>query len=69
MVFPDDLKWRHDYLTATGSFRDDRSALSSPRFRSWGTEELLIRCIRKNLPWIRTIHIILARPSQTQPWM
>jgi len=69
MVFPDDLKWRHDYLAATGSFHDDRSAICNPRFRTWGTEELLICCIRKNLPWIRAIHIILARPSQVQPWM
>ena len=69
MVFPQDPKWRHEYLTATGNYRNDRSTLSSPRFRSWGTEELLIRCIRKNLPWIRTIYILLARPSQVQPWM
>ena len=69
MVFPQDLKWRHDYLTATGNFRNDRSTLTSPRFRSWGTEELLIKCIQKNLPWIRTIYILLARPSQVQPWM
>ena len=66
MVFPQDQKWRHDYLTATGGYRNDRSTLSSPRFRSWGTEELLIRCIRKNLPWIRTIYILLARPSQAE---
>jgi len=69
MVFPDDLKWRHDYLTVTGCFRDDGSAVASQRYRSWGTEELLIRCIRKNLPWVRTIYIILARESQVQPWM
>ena len=69
MVFPDDLKWKHDYLTATGRFYDDHSAIASPRFRSWGTEELLIRCIRKNMPWIRTIYIILARQSQMQSWI
>ena len=69
MVFPQDPKWRHDYLTATGGYHNDRSTLSSPRYRSWGTEELLIKCIRKNLPWIRTIYILLARPSQVQPWM
>ena len=69
MVFPDDTKWRHDYMTVTGCFRDDGSAVASPRFRSWGTEELLIRCIRKNLPWVRAIYIILARESQVQPWM
>lgn len=69
MVFPDDPKWRHDYLAATGSFCDGHSTICSPRFRTWGTEELLVSCIRKNLPWIRTIHIILARESQVQPWM
>ena len=69
MVFPDDLKWRHDYATANGMYRDDRSALTNVRFRSWGTEHLLIRCIRKNLPWIRDIIILLARKSQIQQWM
>ena len=69
MVFPCDPKWRHEYLAANGMWRDDHSTLSNERYRTWGTEELLIRMIRKNLPWIRTIHIILARPSQVQPWM
>ena len=66
MVFPQDPKWHSDYLAATGGFRNDRSALSNPRFRSWGTEELLVRCIGKNLPWLRTINILLARESQTE---
>lgn len=69
MVFPQDLKWRHDYTTANGMYRDDKQSMGNPRYRTWGTEELLVRCIRKNLPWIRTIHILLARPSQVQPWM
>lgn len=69
MVFPQDFKWRHDYITANGMFRDDRQSIYDTRYRSWGTEELLIRCIRKHLPWIRTIHIILAKPSQVQDWM
>ena len=69
MVFPQDLKWRHEYMAANGMWRDDRSTICNERYRTWGTEELLIRLIRKNLPWIRTIHIILARPSQVQPWM
>ena len=69
MVFPDDPKWRHDLLTATGTYRDDRSAVTNVRYRSWNTEPILIDLIRKNLPWLRTIHIILARPSQLQPWM
>lgn len=69
MIFPDDLKWRHDYATANGCFRDDRSALTSVRYRSWGTEHLLIQCVRKHLPWIRNVVILLARKSQVQPWM
>ena len=66
MVFPDDKHWQRDLDRARG-YRED--AAGEVRYRSWGTEELLIRCIRKNLPWIRTIHIILARESQVQPWM
>lgn len=61
MVFPEDRKWQADLDGARG-FREN--AAGEVRYRSWGTEELLIRCIRKNLPWIRTIHVILARPSQ-----
>ena len=66
MVFPQDLKWRHDYLTANGMFRDDKQSMGNSRYRTWGTEELLVRCIRKNLPWVRTIHILLARESQVE---
>lgn len=66
MVFPEDRKWQADLDGARG-YREN--AAGEVRYRSWGTEELLIRCIRKNLPWIRTIHVILARPSQVQPWM
>jgi hypothetical protein len=66
MVFPEDRKWQADLDGARG-FRE--KATGEVRYRSWGTEELLIRCICKNLPWIRTIHVILARPSQVQPWM
>ena len=66
MVFPQDPKWQRDYLAATGGSRNDRSALSNSRFRSWGTEELLVRCIGKNLPWLRTIYILLARESQAE---
>lgn len=66
MVFPEDRQWQADLDRARG-YRE--SATGEVRYRSWGTEELLIRCIRKNLPWVRTIHIILARPSQVQSWM
>lgn len=68
MVFPDDMSWRHELQNLTGPLcRDD--ARRSERYRTWGTEEMLIKLIRKNLPWIRCIHILLARKTQVQPWM
>ena len=39
------------------------------RYRSWGTEELLVKCCMKYLPWLRRIHILLAQESQKQDWM
>lgn len=66
MIFPQDMKWRHDYLSENGMYRDSKQSMGNPRYRTWGTENLLIKCIRKNLPWIRTIHIILARESQAE---
>ena len=66
MVFPDDQQWQRDLRRASrGSWYD----ASSVRYRSWGTEQLLIQCIRTFLPWVRTIYIILARESQIQSWM
>ena len=66
MVFPDDRLWQQDLNRALG-YRENHT--NEVRYRSWGTEELLVRCIRKNLPWVRDIVILLARPSQLQPWM
>jgi len=67
MVFPDDSKWREEWLRAFGG--NEKMLASSARWRSWGTEELLIRSVIKNMPWLRKIHIILASNSQVQPWM
>ena len=68
MVFPDDKSWRHELQNLTGPLcRIDTQ--KNERYRTWGTEEVLIRLIRKNLPWIRRIHILLARPTQVQEWM
>jgi len=68
MVFPDDMSWRHELQNLTGPLRRD-DARRNERYRTWGTEEILIKLIRKNLPWIRCIHILLARKTQVQPWM
>lgn len=42
---------------------------SYSRWRSWGTERQLIQLVRKNLPWVRYIYVILARESQLRDWM
>ena len=65
MVFADDKHWLRE-LRQAGS---DAVGSNAARYRSWDTEELLIRCIRKFMPWVRNIYIVLASESQVQPWM
>lgn len=64
MVFPDDPVWRDDFERVCYPYPDGHV-----RFRSWGTEHTLIRLVKKNMPWVRTIHVLLACESQKQPWM
>lgn len=64
MVFPADPVWRQEHYRYKGG-----DARQHVRYRSWGTEELLIRCCMKYMPWLRTIHILLAGESQVQEWM
>jgi len=61
MVFPQDPDWQREYARSSGI-----DATRNVRFRSWGTEELLVQCCRKYMPWLRTIHILLASESQTE---
>lgn len=65
MVFPQDPEWQREYARCMGG----GDATVSERFRSWGTEELLVRCVMKYMPWVRRIHLLLASESQVQPWM
>lgn len=65
MVFPADPEWQREYAKATGR----PEATANVRYRSWGTEELLVRCCNRYMPWLRQIHILLASESQVQPWM
>ena len=65
MVFPQDPEWQRDYAR----YHSGGQVTSHVRFRSWDTEELLVRCCMKYMPWIRCIYILLARESQAQPWM
>jgi len=68
MVFHDDPEWRADYHSA-GRVYNEENLADFVRYRSWGTERLLVRCIRRFMPFVRTIYIILARESQKRPWM
>lgn len=58
---------RHTQRNFTKS--PDKFIKTYPRWRSWGTERQLIQLVRKNLPWVRNIYVILARESQRQDWM
>jgi hypothetical protein len=66
MVFPDDEKWQKEYARMNGNVV---TVQRNVRFRSWGTEELLMECCLKFMPWLRRIHILLASESQVRPWM
>ena len=63
MVFNDDPLWEKDCASHIGS------DYNPSRYRSWGTEHQLIRCIKACMPWINDIIIILARESQKKEWM
>lgn len=68
MVFHNDKLWQEDFMKVNSRF-DETNPYDFVRFRSWGTEHHLIRCVKKFMPFVRTIYIILARESQKQPWM
>ncbi len=66
MVFPQDTAWQAEYAKTMGNAK---LAQRNVRYRSWGTEELLVKCVMKYMPWLRTIHLLLASETQVQPWM
>ena len=66
MVFPEDPQWQEQYARYYGS---RNNAVRMCRWRSWGTEELLVRCCQRYMPWLRRIYILLAGEGQVQPWM
>lgn len=68
MVFNDDEEWRSDFGRVKGVY-DESDPYSFVRYRSWGTERLLIRCVKRFMPFVRTIYIILAKESQWMNWM
>lgn len=68
MVFHKDSLWRETFRCVGGMY-DESNLNDFVRYRSWGTEELLIKCVRKFMPWVRNIYILLAQESQVQNWM
>lgn len=66
MVFPQDPLWQEDYEHYKGG---SATVSRHVRYRSWDTEELLVRCCLKYMPWLHAVIILLARDSQVQPWM
>lgn len=61
IVFPQDPEWLRAY-----SIRSGKDAEGDVRFRSWGTEKLLLQCVCRNMPWLRRIFILLAGESQAR---
>jgi hypothetical protein len=68
MVFHHDKEWQENFGKA-GSWYDESLTADFVRYRSWGNECLLIECVKRFMPFVRTIYIILAQESQVQPWM
>ena len=68
MVFHDDELWRADFAKTNREYNED-NLCDFVRFRSWSTEHLLIRCVKKYMPFVRNIYVLLARESQKQAWM
>ena len=68
MVFPFDPEWQRTWRRACGAMLIDDAQLCA-RYRTWCTEQLLIECVQRFMPWLNQIIIILAGPSQVQPWM
>ena len=68
MVFNDDPSWR-DGLRKIGKSYDETNTEETVRYRSWGTERLLIKAVKKNMPWLRRIYVLLAQESQKKSWM
>lgn len=64
MVFPQDPVWQMEYRRCHSG-----DATKIVRWRSWGTEELLVRCVTEYMPWANRIYLLLASESQVQGWM
>lgn len=67
-VFPNDIIWQKE-LDETCKRLNRKSNKFGARYRDYGLVKYLFRAIENFMPWIDQVHLILARPSQVQPWM
>lgn len=58
-----DPLWQKDYEQYTNI------PILEKRFRDWGTLRYLLRGVEKNMPFIRKVHLIVARESQVPEWI
>lgn len=58
-----DPLWQKDYEEHTNI------PVLEKRFRDWGTLRYLLRGIETNMPFIRKVHLVVARDSQVPAWV
>ena len=58
-----DPLWQKDYEKHTNI------PILEKRFRDWGTLRYLMRGIEVNMPFIRKVHLVVARDSQVPKWI
>lgn len=58
-----DPLWQEDYQKYTNT------PILEKRFRDWGTLRYLMRGIETNMPFIRKVHLVVARDSQVPKWV
>ena len=58
-----DPEWQKDYEKYTNT------PILEKRFRDWGTLRYLMRGIEVNMPFIRKVHLVVARESQVPEWI
>ena len=61
-----DPVWQKSFKEA---IRHHVGGCSANRFRSNGTFKYFFRGVEQNMPWIRTIHLVLSGPSQIPSWL
>ena len=58
-----DPLWQGDYEKHTNI------TILEKRFRDWGTLRYLMRGIEVNMPFVRKVHLVVARDSQVPEWV